>query len=116
MRPRLETAGAFSWALSNWKWPNQPQSSDFTGYLASKVPLWRIALKLADWLRLWKREKLEGAPIGRLIMGSGEMPLKSGRSTAVISSNIKTEMAAGRPQAQAVAIALSKAGKSKPKK
>jgi hypothetical protein len=44
---------------------------------------------------------------------SGEMPLKKGRSKDVISQNIKTEMAAGKPQEQAVAIALSKAGKSR---
>jgi hypothetical protein len=41
------------------------------------------------------------------------MPLKSGKSNAVVSANVKTEMAAGKPQRQAVAIALSKAGKSK---
>ena len=40
------------------------------------------------------------------------MPLKSGGSRATISSNIKTEIAHGKPQKQAVAIALSKARES----
>ena len=43
------------------------------------------------------------------------MPLQKGSSKKAISENIRTEMNAGRPQKQAIAIAMSKAGKSKPK-
>jgi hypothetical protein len=44
------------------------------------------------------------------------MPLKSGKLKKVVSQNIRTEIKSGKPQRQAVAIAMSKAGLSKKKK
>ena len=44
------------------------------------------------------------------------MPLKSGKSKKVISENIRMEMKHGKPQKQAIAIAMRSAGMKKTKK
>jgi hypothetical protein len=63
--------------------------------------VWAVTRYLGSLNAEWKRRST--------------MPLKSGSSKETISKNIKTEMKHGKPQKQAVAIAMKKAGKSKEK-
>ena len=44
------------------------------------------------------------------------MALKKGKSKKTIARNIRTEIRAGKPRKQAIAIAFSKAGKSRKKR
>ena len=49
------------------------------------------------------------------VNGNLKMPLIKGGGRKAMSTNIRTEMAAGKPQKQAIAIAYSEAGEKKRK-
>jgi hypothetical protein len=61
----------------------------------------------------WKAISTGG--VSAILLKEDVMPLRKGSSRKVISSNIRTEIKAGVPRKQAIAIALSKAGKSRKK-
>lgn len=72
--------------------------------------------RIAEWTR---RGKTVGGRVFSALVDPGRLrdrqtrdPLQFGSSRAAVSSNIRTEMEAGKPRKQAIAIALSEAGKS----
>lgn len=71
----------------------------------------KAALVKARWAALVKaRAAVDALPEGRRMRTN---PLRRGPSKAAISANIRELMRAGRPQKQAIAIALRSAGKAR---
>ena len=70
---------------------------------APETPLGTVANACYDRVELAKQR-------------STGMPLKKGKSRKAMSANIRTEVRAGKPQKQAVAIAYNVARKSKGRK
>lgn len=59
-------------------------------------------------------EPTDAQPVRQHARMAGD-PLVAGSSRKTISRNIRTEIAAGRPQKQAVAIAMHMAGRPRPR-
>lgn len=66
-------------------------------------------------MSLLKKASL-GLSLGLHNLKENIMPLKKGKSDKTVSENISMMVKEGKPQKQAVAIALSEAGRTKPKK
>ena len=80
------------------------------------MSIWAKISALADAIPadVWDAVPPDAAEnLDEYLYGGKNMPLKKGSSKETISQNIKTEMAAGRPQRQAIAIAMNTAGKGK---
>lgn len=65
---------------------------------------------------IWARSMPGSHPATAQLIEDQAMPLKSGTSRKVFSQNVRTEVKAGKPVKQAVAIAYSKKRQSKRKK
>jgi hypothetical protein len=77
----------------------------------------RVKASLLEELRGIYRDSIM-APVNSITISyrGNDMPLVRGKSKKAVSKNIEELVKSGRPQRQAVAIALDKAGKSKRKK
>ena len=83
----------------------------------TEVPSYLSLLRLAETTNCTRNRGPEHGFIGVPgPEGGGVSPLVKGKSKKAISANIKTEMAAGKPQKQAVAIALSEARRGRKSK
>jgi hypothetical protein len=78
------------------------------------APTSRILREAAAW---WKAGYCQDHGASCLRERESHMPLNKGKSKAAFSENVRTEIAAGKPQKQAVAIAYSvkRGGKKRPK-
>jgi hypothetical protein len=83
------------------------------GLVAKMRKRWRPTEDEVKRIRKWRNERRARA---RREKGRLSMPLKKGSSKKTIQSNIATEVAAGKPVKQAVAIAYEKAGHGSAKK
>jgi hypothetical protein len=85
----------------------------------------QIWIRMSSWSKRWGFACSSKSDMGRggfsfMAYGSRQtagsarlppMPLKRGRSEKVIGQNIRAERKAGRPEDQAIAIAMHKAGR-----